>query len=161
MNQIIAPCTCGKSHIELRHLPSFRFFCHCTICQRVYGKPYSDVAATHMRNVTLPAQHATRFGKYKRFMALDRGLCGECGEPVVGFMRYLPGVPLAMVPVANLGEQGASIMPRMHIYYGTRQRDIDDDLPKYEGALRSITACIAPFLASCAKSEDPPKNVAA
>lgn len=146
MNKITAACECGKSHIELGHLPSFRFFCHCTICQRVYQKPFSDVAATHIRNVTLPPEHAIGFKKYKRFMALDRGLCGECGRPVVGFMRYLPGVPLAMVPVANLGKAGENIRPRMHIYYDTRQRDIDDDLPKHEGALHSIAACIAPFL---------------
>jgi hypothetical protein len=34
----------------------------------------------------------------------------------------------------------------MHIYYGSRLEDIDDTLPKFQGAMRSQIACLGPFI---------------
>ena len=42
MNQDCA-CLCGASRFTVAGTPIGRFFCHCTICQKAYGKPFADV----------------------------------------------------------------------------------------------------------------------
>jgi hypothetical protein len=42
MNQDGA-CLCGGSRFTVAGTPIGRFFCHCTICQKAYGKPFADV----------------------------------------------------------------------------------------------------------------------
>ena len=42
MNQDCA-CLCGASRFAVDGDPIGRFLCHCTICQRVYRKPFADV----------------------------------------------------------------------------------------------------------------------
>ncbi len=82
----------------------------------------------------------------RKFLALDRLICEDCGKPLVSFMRWMPGFPLAMIPTRNLGEAGEALSPSMHIYYNSRVRDIDDGLPKYKTELGSMLACTPSFI---------------
>ena len=44
MNQDCA-CLGGGSRFTVAGNPIGRFFCHCTICQKAYGKPFANVTA--------------------------------------------------------------------------------------------------------------------
>ncbi len=130
-------CPCGTSKFSLSKRPTRRFLCHCTICQKIYQKPHSDVAVLSATRVSVETPNTIEFGKYKEEPALDRGLCKECGNPVVGFLPVMPFVRLAFVPCANILDQDRLPEPAMHIYYDTRVADVDDGIPKYEGNKQS------------------------
>lgn len=151
MTGITGQCECGHSSFELDRGPHVRFFCHCTICQQIYGDKFSDVSVTPIRNVHLAAEHHAQKRKFKKFLALDRMICEDCGKPLISFMHWLPGFPLAMIPTRNLGDQGKTLKPSMHLYYGTRVEDVDDDLPKYKTAVGSMMACTPSFIGAMLK----------
>ena len=67
-------CPCGANQFSAQGEPIVRFFCHCTICQDKYQAPFADVTLFKLPAVTLPEQ-ATTYDKYKRFVAIDRGIC--------------------------------------------------------------------------------------
>ena len=78
-------CPCGTNQFSTHGEPIVRFFCHCTICQDKYQAPFADVTLFKLPAVTLPEQ-ATTYGKYKRFVAIDRGICDACHKPVMAKM---------------------------------------------------------------------------
>jgi len=78
-------CPCGTNQFSAQGEPIVRFFCHCTICQDKYQAPFADVTLFKLPAVTLPEQ-ATTYGKYKRFVAIDRGICDACHKPVMAKM---------------------------------------------------------------------------
>lgn len=131
-------CPCGASKFSLSKTPTQRFFCHCTICQQVYRKPFADVTVMSATRVSVETPDTIKFGKYKDAPALDRGICTECNNPVVGFLKAAPLVRFAFVPCINIADQDTLPDPAMHIFYHSRAADIDDDLPKIEGEKQSI-----------------------
>ena len=143
-----AACECGLCRIELSRIPTQRMFCHCTICQEVYGQSFADVTMTDANSVRLPNEHSISFKRYKKSPALDRGSCLECKRPILGYYQLFPGVRLAFVPSYALGETAGDLQPSMHIYYQSRVEDFEDSLPKFHGALRSTIACLGPFLSA-------------
>ncbi len=75
-------CLCGTNQFSAQGEPIVRFFCHCTICQDKYQAPPADVTLFKLPTVTLPVQAAT-YGRSKRFVAIDRGICDACHKPVM------------------------------------------------------------------------------
>lgn len=143
-----AVCECELCKIELSRLPTQRMFCHCTICQQVYGRPFADVMMTDASTIRMPSEHSIIFNKHKKSLAVDRGTCAECNRPVLGILQLLPSMKIALVPSYTLGQMAEDIAPSMHIYYRSRLEDIEDSRPKFEGALRSTIACLGPFLSA-------------
>ena len=138
LNQAIeAKCPCGQAQFKIDAMPRTRFFCHCTICQKVYKRDFSDVTVTLAKHVRVSPDAAISFNQYKAPPALDRGICTHCAHPVLGFLKS-PGLPrLAFIPTAVLPDRADTPAPERHIHYGTRRRDVDDDLPKTSGELAS------------------------
>jgi hypothetical protein len=133
-------CTCGQSRFTIASAPAARFFCHCTICQGVYGQPFADVTVLWANKVSLPPGEQVSFKKYRAPPALRRGSCTACGRPVVGFLRLAPFVQLAFVPAQNLPKSLALPAPSLHMFYNSRVADAHDDLPKYSGYWSSQVA---------------------
>lgn len=132
-----AQCPCGEARIRIDHLPRLRFFCHCTICQQVYKRDYSDVTVMLAKHVHVSNDANISFGQYKAPPALDRGTCKSCDHPVVGFLKA-PGMPrLAFIPAAVLPGGPKMPQPQRHIHYGTRIKDVADNLPKTESEVMS------------------------
>lgn len=52
------------------------------------------------------------------------------------------GRNLVMVPTTNYPDVPTLPEPTMHIFYNRRAQDMDDDLPKYSGAIHSQAAII-------------------
>jgi hypothetical protein len=60
--------------------------------------------------------------------------CAQCGTTM--YARHRPGIPViphARFRAANNGALPAELAPTMHLFYGERVLDVDDDLPKSEG----------------------------
>ena len=143
-----AACECGLCEVELSRLPTQRLFCHCTICQEVYGQPYADVTITDPRTIHPSNERPITFRKHKKFLALDRGTCIECKRPVLGLLQLFPSMNIAFLPSYTLGQMADEIMPIMHIHYKSRIEDSTDSIPKFEGAFRSTIACLGPFMSA-------------
>ncbi len=134
-------CPCATTRFQIHGEPITRFYCHCTICQAQYQAPFVDVTLYKLHEVELPENHGLRFAKLKRFLAVDRGFCPSCNKPVMakvgeGDKAY------AFVSVRNYLDPAELPAPEMHVYYGTRVADVDDDLPKYGNFFTSNWAFI-------------------
>jgi len=141
----IAACPCGSCRVGLDHLPRERFLCHCTICQRVYNSDFADATIMLARHVEVLTPDRMTYTRHKAPPVLDRGTCSQCGHPVAGFLK-VPGIgELAFVPMSVLPREASALPPRRHIHYGTRVRDVADDLPKTDGELAS-TLVLAPAI---------------
>src|SRR5690348_4877665 len=75
-------CLCGAVRYESKAPPSEGYYCHCTICQRSYGSPFSATlrfpgAAFRLTKGELKFYHASSFAR--------RGFCAVCGAPVAFF----------------------------------------------------------------------------
>ncbi len=141
-------CSCGETTFSLAQAPRHRMFCHCGICQQVYRRAYADVTINRWSDVTDATVEMIAFKRHKTRWALRRGTCKRCGDPVMAQLNYLPGINLALIPARVLDGVEDTLTPLQHIYYGNRVDHVNDGLPKFEGALRSTLACIAPFLAA-------------
>ena len=123
-------CPCGASRFTVNGDAIGRFFCHCTICQKVYGKPFADVTYFWAESVTLSVNQPVEFRRYRAPPALRRGICAKCGNPVVGFLRLVPGLTLAFVPSQNFPPPAGLPAPHRHIFYDRRVADIADVDPE-------------------------------
>ena len=128
-----ASCQCGQSIFKVDGTPIGRFKCHCTICQTLYKKPYADVVMMWGGAITLPDVQPFTFRKYRPPPALRRSTCDMRGAPVVGFLRLAPFVRLAFVQSANFPDQSVLPPTSVHIFYHSRVKDFEDDLPKVSG----------------------------
>lgn len=126
-------CPCGESRFRIKKAPTRRFLCHCTICQKVYGKPFADVTVMSARQIVVETPASIEYAKYKSGQALDRGICKACGHPVIGFLSAMPAVKFAFFPCANITDRGLVPQAEMHIFYHERAADVTDALPKIEG----------------------------
>ena len=134
-NQHSCQCPCGTNKFSAVGEPIVRFFCHCTICQDKYQAPFADVTLFKLPSVRLPGQ-ATTYGKYKRFAAIDRGICDACHKPVMAKMGS-GDKGYAFISTQNFVDPSALPPSIMHVFYGTRAADIEDDLPKHSSWLSS------------------------
>jgi hypothetical protein len=131
MNQDCA-CLCGASRFTVSGNPITRFFCHCTICQKAYGKPFADVTFFWAQSVSLPDNHAIEFRRHRAPPAMRRGRCAKCDNPVVNLLGRAP-IALAFVPSQNFPRPAELPPPDRHIFYDRRVADIADSVPKLHG----------------------------
>jgi hypothetical protein len=132
MNQDCA-CPCGASRFAVHGDPIGRFFCHCTICQKVYGKPFADVTYFHATAVALSGNQPVAFRRHRPPPALRRGICAKCDNPVVSLLGFPRSLALAFVPSQNFPEAAELPPAGAHIFYDRRVSDAVDDVPKFSG----------------------------
>ena len=126
-------CLCGASRFIVAGDPIGRFFCHCTICQKAYAKPFADVTYFWAESVTLPDSRAIEFRRHRAPPAMRRGTCAKCGNPVVNLLGFPRSLALAFVPSQNFSEAAELPAPDAHIFYDRRIGDIADAVPKFSG----------------------------
>ena len=131
-------CPCGVNQFSVSGEPIVRFFCHCSICQTKYDAPFADVVLFKLSDVTMPDQ-AVSYGKYKRFVAIDRGICDHCHKPVMAKMGK-DDKGYAFITAQNFTDPEALPKSAMHVFYGTRKTDMQDALPKYSNWFSSQMA---------------------
>lgn len=135
-----ATCSCQASRISITAKPFARFRCHCSICQKVYKKPFADFVVVNAKHVELNDIEHLEFAKYRLPPALKRGICRGCHSPLLGLLRLAPFVQLAFVPTERFDD--SSELPELegHIFYHRRVQDADDHLPKISGYWKSELA---------------------
>jgi hypothetical protein len=126
-------CRCGASRFTVNGDSIGRFYCHCTICQKVYAKPFADATYFWAEAIALAANQPIEFRRYRPPPALRRGICTKCGAPAVAFMRPVPGLAVAFVPTQNFHRPAELPAPDCHIFYDRRVADVADALPKVNG----------------------------
>lgn len=136
-SNIACHCECGKSKFKLHSTPTLRFRCHCSICQKVYNKPYSDFTIVKADQVNLPKLNGLQFKKHKSMFAVDRGKCPSCSSPVLAWFKMIPGLQLAMIPSTVIPKSSELPPVDADIFYESRVEDINDELPKISGYIRS------------------------
>ncbi len=144
-------CPCGESTFVIKSKPLIRFYCHCTICQSLYKKPFVDVSALWAGNVELPENHNLHFGKYRLPPALSRGICKSCSSPVVGFLRLAPFVRLAFFPSRSVEDESSLRDSQGHIFYHRCLAESGDALPKFSGYWKSELAVTSMLIGSMLK----------
>ena len=134
MDRTIGSCQCGLNQVEFYSTPIARFICHCLVCQKYTGQPYADVSVFKSSQILDMDIRATQLKRYKLPPNIQRGLCKKCQKPSVEF--GLLG-KLVIIATKNLKSQNNLPEPKMHIFYHRRIRDIEDELPKYDGFVKS------------------------
>ena len=125
-------CRCGASCFAVAGTPIGRFLCHCTICQKAYGKPFADVTYFWGGSVTLADNQPVEFHRLRAPPALRRGKCMRCGNPVLSLLGRVP-MALAFVPSQNFPRPAELPAPGRHIFYDRRVADVADSVPKLDG----------------------------
>lgn len=69
-------------------------------------------------------------------MAIDRGICDACHKPVMAKMGA-GEKGYAFISTQNFLSPEDLPASTLHVFYGTRTADIDDELPKYDSWLSS------------------------
>jgi hypothetical protein len=133
-------CTCAATHLLVSGPPLLRFICHCTICQRFNRAPEADMVVFRGGHARLADVSTVEFKRFKRLLAVDRGACRQCGDPVIETLT-LPLFPaLAFVPASRVAAKIDLPLPSMRVFYDSRVSDAGDDLPRHEGFIASQTA---------------------
>ncbi len=133
-------CQCGDTTFTVQGKPIVRMFCHCTICQEFNNAAFADVTMFLSKDVRLHNKDQVSFQKYKAPPAVQRGKCISCHKPAIEFLE-LPLFPsLTIIPSDNIASGGILPEPSMHIFYHRKTGDVNDNLPKYSGYVKSQLA---------------------
>lgn len=89
--------------------------------------------------VTIPVTSNISFQKYRRFLAIERGTCEKCEKPVIA-MAGSGEKGMAFIAADNYSNKDVLPESLMHIFYDRRSADVDDQLPKHSGYIRSQLA---------------------
>lgn len=126
-------CDCGKATMTARGEPELSLYCHCPSCRDLYSLDIASLTAWSDDNIDLPDD--ARLAVYKMAdREMTRYACPDCGMTLYG--RHKPGMPVVPHGVfrkANGGELPEALTPTMHLFYGDRVLDVDDDLQKSQG----------------------------
>lgn len=135
-----AQCSCGETQFEVKRSPLFRGYCHCTICQEFNQSAFADISIFRANDVIRPPEDHLTLKAYRPPPAVQRGVCKACLLPTIEYMDIFPLPKLVIIPTANLLESRFIPRPSLHLFYNRRVRDINDDLPKHHGYIRSQLA---------------------
>ena len=122
-------CLCGKIRYEITTALGEAHHCHCSICRRTHGAPFStfvQVASSGFRIVD-GAQHLRA---YHASPPCERTFCDTCGSRLT--FRF-DGMPDALwVSVGTLDPQ-PTLAPSAHMFVASKAPwfEITDDLPQF------------------------------
>lgn len=140
MTTVNCICNCGKTKFQVNGQPKLRMICHCTICQKFNQAAHADVLVYQTKQIIAPDAGVVEFDTYKKPPNVQRGKCAACGQAAIEVFDFPLMPKLTMVP-ADMFADGAELPePNAHMFYEKRVADVDDDLPKHNGFLKSQLA---------------------
>ena len=143
-------CHCGEIKVKAMGEPRSVSYCHCSICRKLSGAPFTCQALYLSSQVSVEISPGGRLSGLKTSKGVDRQRCMTCLSPVKAslFNGKCTAVPLQMIskwhsvpgskgdfPSSN-ASVGSILAPKHHMHYKNRVMDVVDGLPKYAGAVR-------------------------
>lgn len=130
-------CHCGEVKVLCYDDARAVSYCHCSICRRLSGAPFSCQALFTAAEVQLSMEPGANLTSLQTSKGVERTRCASCLAPVRGLLL---GGKVAAVPLGLLCSWRGTespLRPMHHLYYANRVMDLRDGLPKYVGPLRS------------------------
>jgi len=132
-------CYCGEVRVTATGEPRSVSYCHCSICRRLSGAPFSCQALYPSEQVELHLEvPGAQIQSLQTSKGVERSRCASCLAPVRAslFGGKLNAVPLGLITrwKQHPNVEDSPIKPRHHLYYKDRVMDVCDGLPKYAGA---------------------------
>jgi len=129
-----ATCLCGACQLRGEGPILFSSVCHCSMCQRWTGAPFTHYVGFPSGKLRC-VQGEDKLSEYKSSPTLSRYACSACGTRLMneshdkGY-RDMPAGVLERDAEGRILGVGRALAPRLHIFYGSRQADVQDELPK-------------------------------
>ena len=144
---ITGGCLCGAIRYEAAEEPITTATCHCRMCQKAYGGPFTAGVAFRKSAIRLTKGDLKY---YKSSKIAKRGFCSICGSPIM--LDLEPFVPVHGENVfVRLGSLDDSERYRPEFHYG-----VEGQLPWVhfdDGLSREITEEDPAFIEALAAAE--------
>lgn len=133
-----ASCFCGTVQYEVCEDPVDAKFCHCMACRKLHGAPMQWAAIFHKHDVRIIAGMDRIHFYNSELNVHDRILpckisCSVCNTLIADEGRRMWLAFPTLFDFRPPGEVPVPFRPTCHIFYGMRQIDVKDDLPKWAG----------------------------
>mmetsp|Transcript_2237 Transcript_2237/g.8109 ORF Transcript_2237/g.8109 Transcript_2237/m.8109 type:complete len:187 (+) Transcript_2237:1-561(+) len=147
VQQFSGSCFCGGVTVSVSGPPMFSSFCHCSICRRLSGAPYTAQSVWRAPAVELTST-AGDLLELRTSKHVVRERCPACASPVRARMTLgkeeAVAVPLSLFEFEPAEGAGAAaplsathpFRPERHIHYAGRVVDCRDGLPKFSTSAR-------------------------
>ncbi len=123
-------CLCNALQFEIAGPIQAIGNCHCSMCRKTHGAPYSTYAQIERDHLKVLAGEAN-LNRFSSSDPVTRSFCATCGS---NFSFEFEGVPQAIWIAVGLLEDDPSLRPQHHMFTGSKAswHDITDDLPQHE-----------------------------
>ena len=105
-------CKCGEIRYQIAQPIEFAANCHCNMCKKLTGGPFSSVAVVDQAAFTI-IQGKAQLTTYEVSQNARKHFCRTCGAPVYLLHQKLPGK--CMVALGTL-DRPAEVTPAMNIH---------------------------------------------
>ena len=124
-DKITGGCMCGAVRYEADEPPTTGSYCHCRMCQKIYGNLFGTFAIFR-RSAFRVTRGEPKF--YKSSEIAERGFCADCGTPLI---MSLFGRDSIAAMVGSL-DRPEDAQPKKHMGIESQISwlAIDDDLPR-------------------------------
>jgi hypothetical protein len=95
-------CQCGAVRYALYNPPERAGICHCRMCQKAVGGPFSTWANVPIENFAWTRGSP---GTFRSSSAGERGFCPRCGTPL--YFAYVKRLESISVSIGSLDTPGA------------------------------------------------------
>ena len=123
-------CQCGAIRFEVGGPVQGVGNCHCSICRKLHGAPFSTYAQ-FAADALVVQQGEEHVRVYPSSDVVERSFCDTCGAH---FTFRFSGMPEAVWIAAGLLEDVPELRPQHHIFVGSKAswHEITDDLPQHD-----------------------------
>jgi hypothetical protein len=123
-------CLCGAVRYRIDGALSEMHHCHCVMCRRAHGAPFSTFADCAASNFEWTAG-AAHVRSHRSSEQVERTFCDTCGSRLT--FRFAPMPERVWIAPGSLdGDPG--IRPSAHIFVASRAAwdEISDDQPRFD-----------------------------
>jgi len=122
-------CLCGAVRYALTGPLRDVHHCHCSVCRRAHGTPFSTFARVAAADFRLETG-ADRVRAYRSSPPVERTFCAVCGARLTFRVDGMPAVLWVSLGTVD-GDPG--VRPGAHVFVASKApwHEISDDLPRH------------------------------
>jgi len=131
-NTFEASCACGAVNVKVSGEPRTTMLCACNDCQKATGTGHSALALYTDQTIQISGETKSFSVTADSGSDVSRNFCPNCGTPIFGETKRVPGHKL--MPVGLFGQNSQNYQPRSMIFARSHlDWDIvDAELPKHQ-----------------------------